>query len=452
MHKQFNKMSFVQMVSAMLWALVGLSAQPAAAAMPVQQWFQPSGAKVVLVQSPSIPMVDVQIDFDAGARRDPQNQSGLADVMAGMLSKGVQATASEPALDENAISEHWMDLGAMFGASVGNDRLSISLRSLTDPDLLQQAAQLAAREIGQPSFPPEIWQRERERLNAALKEALTKPGTVAGLAFSHAVYGDHPYGYATTTTTLAHIEVADLQQAHKELLACRAVVTVVGALDQVQADALVTRLLSRLPTSSANCQARPPVPDVASLTAAQDLHLPFDSAQAHVLIGQPGFKRADPDYFPLTLGNYILGGGGFVSRLTAQVREKRGLSYSVYSYFAPALSAGAFTIGLQTRPDQAAQAVQVAQQVLADFVANGPTEAELRAAKANYLGGFALQLDSNRKLLGNVANIAWNNLPLNYLDTWPEHIEQVTVAQIKAAFQRKLQPEKMVTVVVGGQP
>jgi hypothetical protein len=123
------------------------------------------------------------------------------------------------------------------------------------------------------------------------------------------------------------------------------------------------------------------------------------------------------------VGNYILGGGGFVSRLTTEVREKRGLSYSVYSYFAPGLHAGAFTIGLQTRPDQAAQAVQVAREVLADFVAEGPTEAELQAAKDNLIGGFALRIDSNRKLLGNVANIAWNGLPLDYLDTgrsrWP---------------------------------
>jgi zinc protease len=149
------------------------------------------------------------------------------------------------------------------------------------------------------------------------------------------------------------------------------------------------------------------------------------------------------------VGNYILGGGGFVSRLTHEVREKRGLSYSVYSYFAPGLHAGAFTLGLQTRPDQAAQAVQVAKDVLADFVAHGPTEAELKAAKDNLMGGFALRVDSNRKLLDNMANIAWNQLPLNYLDTWTQQIDQVSTAQIKAAFARKLQPQKMVTVVLG---
>lgn len=150
------------------------------------------------------------------------------------------------------------------------------------------------------------------------------------------------------------------------------------------------------------------------------------------------------------MGNHILGGGAFTSRLTDQVREKRGLTYSVYSYFAPGSHAGAFTIGLQTRPDQAAQAVQVVKDVLKDFVANGPTEAELQAAKDNLIGGFALRIDSNEKLLGTVAGHRLNNLPLNYLDVWTQQIDKITTTQIKAAMQRKLQPEKMVTVVLGG--
>jgi len=148
----------------------------------------------------------------------------------------------------------------------------------------------------------------------------------------------------------------------------------------------------------------------------------------------------------------FLGGGGFVSRLTTQVREKRGLSYSVYSHFSPGLHAGAFTVSLQTRPDQAAEAVAVARQVLADFVAGGPTDAEVKAAQDNLVNGFPLLLDSNAKLLGNVANIAWNNLPLDYLDTWTARMQRITAADIKAAFARKLDPQRMVTVVVGAQP
>jgi zinc protease len=226
---------------------------------------------------------------------------------------------------------------------------------------------------------------------------------------------------------------------------------VVGDLSRAQADALVKRLLALWPATSV-CQAMPPVAEVQPLQAAQAVNLPFDSAQAHVLMGQPGYKRNDPDFFALLVGNHILGGGGFVSRLTEQVREKRGLSYSVYSYFAPGLHAGAFTVGLQTRPDQAAQATAVAQEVVRTFVQDGPTEAELQAAKSNLIGGFALRIDSNRKLLDNVANIAWNRLPLNYLDNWTAQVERVRVDDVRRAMARVLQPERMVTVVLGAQP
>jgi zinc protease len=165
-----------------------------------------------------------------------------------------------------------------------------------------------------------------------------------------------------------------------------------------------------------------------------------------------GIARRDPDFLALLVGNHILGGGGFTSRLTQEVREKRGLSYSVYSDFSPGLNRGGFVIGLQTRPDQAAEAVQVAHDTLARYVADGPTEAELRAAKDNLIGGFALRIDSNRKLLANVANIAWNDLPLDYLEHWTARVNALSLAEVSAAMQRHLQPARMATVIVGGQP
>jgi zinc protease len=306
-----------------------------------------------------------------------------------------------------------------------------------------------------------------------LREANTRPATIAGRAFNQAVYGSHPYGYEMTPESLARIDVPQMAALYRQMiLPCRAKVTVVGALDRSQADQLVAQLLGRLSAPSdltrqsmapalagaqgatastaAACPALPAVAEVTPLQKPSEQRIAFDSAQAHVLLGQPGFKRDDPDFFALTVGNYILGGGGFVSRLTHEVREKRGLSYSVYSYFSPAMHAGAFTIGLQTRPDQADQALQVSREVLARFVADGPTEDELKAAKDNLIGGFALRIDSNRKLLDNLANIAWNNLPLTYLDTWTQQVDKVSAADVRAAFQRKLQPQTRATVVLGG--
>jgi zinc protease len=367
-----------------------------------------------------------------------------------MMTKGIEARGGMPALDENQLAEAWADLGAGFGANAGSDRMSFTLRSLTDPKLLATALTLAARQLAEPAFPDAVWQRERQRYAASLREAMTRPGTVASRAYTAAVYGGHPYGFEVTEATLANISTADMHDWFTRYLhPCSAKVSIVGDVSRAQADEIAATLLARLPQRA--CEPLPAVAEVPALTAAVERDIPFASAQAHVLIGQPGYKRSDPDYFPLLVGNYILGGGGFVSRLTAEVREKRGLSYSVSSYFSPGLHAGAFTLGLQTRPDQAAEAIGVARQVLAQFMAQGPTEAELKAAKDYLVGSFALRIDSNAKLLDNVASIAWNQLPLDYLDTWTQQVERVKVADIRAAFARKLQPERMVTVVVGAK-
>ncbi len=441
--------------------LTGLALLPAHATLPIQHWTQSSGAKVYLVETATLPMVDVQIDFDAGARREPADKIALANMTAHLLElgtaarlpargRGQPATPYDGALDENQLGEAWADLGAGFSGSASSDRMSFKLRSLTEPDLLKRSVQLAARQLGEPSFPADVWARERARAIASLRESMTRPATVASRAWMPRVFGGHPYGRDATEATLQAISVDDMRAFHDRYLqACRAKISIVGAVNRQQADQLAAALLARLPSDAKGCAPLPPVPEVRPLQQAETVAIPFGSAQAHVLIGQPGYKRDDPDFFPMLVGNYILGGGGFVSRLTTEVREKRGLSYSVYSNFSPGLHAGAFTVGLQTRPDQARQAVQVVRDVLARFVAEGPSELELRNAQDNLVKGFALRLDSNRKLLDNVASIAWNNLPLNYLDTWTDRIQSVTLEQVRAAFARKLQPERMVTVIVG---
>ena len=422
------------------------------AGIPIQHWTMPTGAKVYLVEAPGIPMVDVQIEFDAGARRDPAGQNGLAGATASMMAKGVKAFQGQAAMDENQLGEAWADLGAMVGANASADRMSFSLRSLTRPELLDAAVALAARQLAAPSFPTNVWQSERQRWVASIAESNTKPATQAGKAFNKALFGTHPYGAQVDEASLRRIDTPDMAQfLSRFMLLCQAKISVVGAVNRAQTENLLTQLLGGLPRQSA-CPVLPVVGEVAPLKQAQKLEIPFESAQAHVFIGQVGIDRQNPDFFALTLGNYVLGGGGFVSRLTNEVREKRGLSYSVSSYFSPGRHAGAFTVGLQTRPDQAAQAVQVASDVLAEFVRTGPTEQEVQAAKDFLIGGFALRIDSNRKLLDNLSNIAWFDLPLDYLDTWTAEMDKLTAAQIQQAFARNLQPQRMVSVILGGKP
>ena len=440
--------------SAIFYWASGIFATYSWAALPIQKLTLPNGAVLHWVESPAIAMLDVQLDFDGGSRRDPSRKAGLASVTASQLEKGVSQRVNQPALDENALGEAWADLGAQFSASAGSDRMSFTLRTLTEPDLLAKAVALAARQISQPAFSDPIWQRDRQKILAALKESDTRPGTLAQRAYNQAVYSGHPYGDEMTATSLANISTADMRAFYAaNVAACGARISMVGAINRTQAEQIAGALLAQLPqVPCASLTAKSAVAEVSPLAMATQQNIAFDAAQAQVLLGQPGYKRNDPAFFTLLVGNYILGGGGFVSRLMTEVREKRGLTYGVYSNFAPGLHAGAFTVSLQTRPDQAAQALAVTRQVIQDFVSNGPTEAEVKAAKDNLVGGFALLIDSNRKLLGNISNIAWNELPLNYLDTWQAQVEKVTAADIKAAMAAKLQPDKMVTIVLGAKP
>jgi zinc protease len=433
------------------WTVLALLPMASAwAGLPIEHWNHASGAQVYLVQSMGIPMVDLQLDFDAGDRRSPVDKTGLAGVMASSMRNGVKAAPGLNALDENALGEAWADLGASFSASAGSDRLTFALRSLTYPDVLSQAIALAARQLGEPAFPEKLWQRDRPKLIASIKEANTRPATVVGRAFGKAVYGDHPYGRETSESDLNNISSADMQALHAQAVrSCYARISLVGAVDRAQADALVAKLLERLPRG--DCPGLAPVQEVQPLSSPSEQRIAFDSAQAHVLVGQPGIKRSSPDYFALLVGNHILGGGGFTARLTEEVREKRGLTYGIYSGFSPGLHAGAFTINLQTRPDQAQQALDLVRAELQRFLSEGPTEQELQAAKDNLIGGFALRIDSNRKLLDNVANIAWNQLPLDYLDTWTDQVQRMTTKDIREAFSRTLQAQNMVTVVLGGK-
>jgi zinc protease len=223
-------------------------------------------------------------------------------------------------------------------------------------------------------------------------------------------------------------------------------VAIVGDLSLDAAKALAEQLTSRLPPGGTSALPAPAQPG-----PGQTVRVAFPSAQSHVLLGEAVLSRDDPDYFPLLVGNYVLGGGGFVSRLMTEVRSKHGLAYSVYSYFYPFAQRGPFQVGLQTRRDQADEALKRVKDVIARFVEQGPSEAELSAAKKSLIGGFPLRFDTNRKLLEQLAVIAFYRLPLDWLDTYPARLQAVTLAQIRETFARRVPPDKLAVVVVGAQ-
>lgn len=418
------------------------------AALNIQAWALANGAKVLFVENHSIPLLDLSVEFDAGGRRDPAGKVGVASMTNGMLARGIAAGADpqvEPALNEAQISDAFADIAAQRGGGTSDDRGGLSLRTLSSAAERERAVALLARLLAQPSFPDGFLQRDKARSIAALKEALTKPEVIASRAFSKALYGTHPYAKEESVESLTAITREDLIAFHKRhYVANRAVVALIGDISREQANAIAQQLTMRLPQGE-------PLPELplVSATQGQEERIAHPASQAHILIGTPAIARGDPDFFALRVGNYTLGGGGFVSRLMQEVREKRGLAYSVYSGFSAQAQPGPFQIGLQTKKEQTDEALKIVRETLAAFLRDGPTPAELKAAKDNLIGGFPLLIDNNRKILDNIAMIGFYNMPLDYLDTWSANVAKVTSADIKAAFARKIRVENLATVIVG---
>jgi zinc protease len=429
-------------------ALCFTAISPAFAALDIQSWTLANGAKVLFVENHSIPILDVSVEFDAGARRDPAGKAGTAELTNSMLARGVHeanAPFAEPALTEAQISNAFADTAAQRGGSAGSDRAGSTLRTLSSSAERDASIALLARILAQPSFPEEFFARDKARMLSAIREDETKPESIADKAFWRLLYGTHPYAQQETVATVEPITRDDLLAFHNaHYVANRAVISMIGDISRTEANVIAQQLTVRLPQGA----PLPALPEVKVLPAREEL-IAHPASQAHILLGMPAIARGDPDYFPLLVGNYTLGGGGFVSRLTHEVREKRGLSYSVYSYFMPMAQPGPFQAGLQTQKDQADQALKVVRDTISTFLREGPSAQELKAAKDNLIGGFALRIDNNRKILDNIAAIGFYNLPLDYLDTWTKKVAAVTVADIKAAFNRKIELDKMSTVIVG---
>jgi zinc protease len=351
-------------------------------------------------------------------------------------------------LDANEIAIRFESVGAEYGSEVELDMAYMSLRSLSDPDLFEPAFDTYLSAVTAPSFPPRVFERIRKQTLVALREEAQSPESIASKAFYRAVYGDHPFAEPVigTEQSVREIQPEDLRAFHRRYFVTgNTVLALVGDLTRAQAEKIAARIDEAMPHGT----APPPLPAVQRLAETKTVNIPFPSEQAHVLIGQTGIPRGHPDYFPLYVGNHVLGGSGFTSRLVKEVRVQRGLSYSVYSYFLPNLVAGPFIIGLQTRADQAAQATQVATETVQNFVRNGPTRQELALATSNITGGFPLRIDSNGDILEYLAMIGYYQLPLDYLDTFNSNVEAVDQAEIRKAFKERLEVEHMVRVVVG---
>jgi zinc protease len=416
---------------------------PAFSALKIQSWQTGSGARVLFVENHTLPMLDVAVDFAAGAAYDEPGDSGLAHLTQRLLKLGAGD------LSESEIARKLADVGAQLEGRFDRDRAAMMLRTLASQRERDQALELFATVLQQPDFPENVISREKNRIVANLKEAETRPESIAEKAFYSVLYGSHPYalhqpGEIDTVSKLTRADVKNFYDSRYH--ADRAVVSIVGDVSREQAEAIAEKLTANLPSWQGEEKT---LPEVNLPSQREFRKIAHPATQSHILLGYPAMERGDPDYFALYVGNYILGGGGFVSRLTEEVREKRGLAYSVYSYFLPLQELGPFQIGLQTKKEQSEQALDVVRQTLKKFVESGPTERELKAAKQNLIGGFPLRIDSNREILDYLAVIGFYRLPLTYLDDFTKNVERVTVADIKDAFRRRIRPDQLQTVIVG---
>jgi zinc protease len=432
-------MKKMQFAIVLLASLITFSAN---AAVNIQHWQTNSGSDVYFVENHDLPIMDIAVNFAAGSGRDTQASAGVAGVTRYMMTLGADG------MNEEVITNKFADIGAILGGELDADRASFKLRTLTSES--EKALTTFKQILHKPDFPEAILAREKTRIIAGINESATQPEHIANKAFMQALYPNHPYGLdengeINTITAMKRDDLVAFYQ--KNYTAKSAVIALIGDMTAQKAREIAESISKGLPQSPALAR----LPEVPLLTAASVKNIQHPASQAHILMGAPGIKRGDADYFPLYVGNYILGGGGFVSRLTEEVREKRGLVYSVYSYFMPMAENGPFQIGLQTKKEQATQAMKVVNETVAKYVQDGPTEKELKAAKDNLIGGFPMRIDSNGKILDYLSVIGFYKLPITYLDDFNQQIAKVTTSQIKDAFKRRVKPEQFATVVVGAE-
>ena len=411
------------------------------AAPEIQSWTTAKGVKVLFVENNMLPMVDVRIVFDAASSRDGE-LPGLAKLTNGLLAEGAAG------MDAQQLAESFESVGAQFDNDSLRDMAYVGVRTLTDEQYMSTAISTMADVLVRPDFPQDAFERELARMKVALEARKQSPSDIAEETFFKAVYAEHPYALPAggTEQSLQSITPQDIRAFYRQYyVASNAITVIVGAVDRITAESMVDTLFEGLPQGN-KPEPLPPVPDLAQ---AKTVKVDFPSKQSHIYVGQPGMKRNDEDFFKLYVANHPFGGSGFASRLVQSVREDRGLAYSVSSYFSPMRERGPFMMSLQTRADQADEALSLLISELDKYVSTGPDKDELEDSISNITGSFPLGLDSNSKLLGFLAMIGFYDLAEDYLQTYIDNIRKVDRNDIRDVLKNRIDVDNMVTVIVG---
>jgi zinc protease len=410
----------------------------ARAAVTIQEVTSPKGIKAWLVEDYAVPIVSIRFAFGGGSTQDPAGKEGLVNLMTGLFDEGAGD------LDSNAFHAKLDDAGAEMGFDANRDFVYGSMRMLADQK--DEALDLLRLAIESPRFDAAPIDRVRSQIVSGIEANAKDPETAAQFAWAKALYGEHPYSRRDegTEQTLAAISADDLKALHKRLFARgNLTVAVVGAIDAKTLAVQLDRLFGDLP-------AEPSLQNVAKVEPklGQEIRIPYDLPQASLQLAYPGIERNDPEFFAAYLMNHILGGGSFTSRLFSEVREKRGLAYSIDSSLVNNEHSSGLVIGTATRSDRAAETLAIIRKEVKRMADEGVTEDELDAAKKYVIGSYAINnLDTSGSIARTLVELQIDKLGIDYITRRKGLIEAVTPAEVQAAAKRLLSAEPAVMIV-----
>ncbi|WP_257883555.1 M16 family metallopeptidase [Roseobacter insulae] len=414
-------------------------AVPAHAEVKIQEVTSDSGLTAWLVEDHSIPFVALEIRFRGGASLDAPGKRGAINLMTALLEEGAGD------MNARAFARAGEALATSFGFDVGDDSLSVSARFLTENKDASVALLRAA--LVMPRFDDEAIERVRGQVLANISAEAKDPNDIASRTFDQIAFGDHPYASSPSGTeqSVSALTRDDLVAAHRAVMARdRIYIGAVGDITPEELTALVDDLLDALPAEGA------PMPPAAEVTIPGGITVvPFDTPQSVALFGHSGMAQEDPDFFTASVLNQVLGGGSFESRLMEEVREKRGLTYGVYSYLVPKDLAAIYLGSVSSANDRIAEAIEVIRAEWAKAAAEGVTQAELDDAKTYMTGAYPLRFDGNGPIARIMVGMQMLGLPTDYIATRNERVEAVTLGDVRRVAAELLDPEGLHFVVVG---
>ena len=400
----------------------------------------PAGLKAWFVQEPSIPIISLKLSFTGGSAMDPRGLEGLANMASGLFDEGAGDLAS---LEFQTLME---ELAISLSFSASKDNFTVSLRTLTKNR--DQAFRLLGLALNSPRFDAKAVERVRRQILTGLENDLEDPSAIAARQWFKTMFGDHVYGRPSrgTPKTVAAITASDLHGFAKSRFGRdNVIIGAVGNIDASEFARLLDGALKTLPAKSTLVD----VPEVKVIAKGSLSIVRKPNPQSTVMFGMSGIKRDDPDYYAAYVMNYVLGGGGFTSRLYQEVREKRGLAYSVYSYLYPYKHSAIYLGGVATANARVAESLKVIKAEIERMAKDGVTADELQRAKVYLNGSFPLRLDSNAKIANMLTAIQISDLPIDYIDRRPGFINAVTIEDIRRVAKRLLRTDAMTFVIVG---